>query len=130
MAAKIGQELLERNRKLEDRVGNLEFQLTSSTELITQLRHELAIKTDLLHVYTNDAIEESSPVELRNINVDILQRKIRDLEGENKRLQEEATEVRIEVKNRENDSVDLNFCSLPRRPWSARRKRRSSSRTL
>ena len=56
LAAKIGQELLERNRRLEERVNGLEIQLNSSTELITQLRHELAVKSDLLHVYTNDAI--------------------------------------------------------------------------
>ena len=64
MAAKIGQELLERNQRLEERVSVLEFQLTSSTDLITQLRHDLTVKTDLLHVYTNDAIEDSSPVEV------------------------------------------------------------------
>ena len=56
LAAKIGQELLERNLRLEERVNGLEVQLNSSTELITQLRHELAVKSDLLHVYTNDAI--------------------------------------------------------------------------
>ena len=64
LAAKIGQELLERNQRLEERVSVLEFQLTSSTDLITQLRHDLTVKTDLLHVYTNDAIEDSSPVEV------------------------------------------------------------------
>merc|ERR1711862_695122 len=37
LAAKIGQELLERNRRLEERVNGLEIQLNSSTELITQL---------------------------------------------------------------------------------------------
>ena len=56
LAAKIGHELLERNLRLEERVNGLELQLNSSTELITQLRHELAVKSDLLHVYTNDAI--------------------------------------------------------------------------
>lgn len=97
LAAKIGQELLERNRRLEDRVGGLEAQINSSTELITQLRHELAVKTDLLHVYTNDAIEEASPVELRNVNVDLMQRKVKDLEDENKRLHQEATELAKEA---------------------------------
>ena len=67
LAAKIGQELLERNQRLEERVSGLEFQLISSTDLITQLRHDLTVKTDLLHVYTNDAIEDSSPVEVSNV---------------------------------------------------------------
>ena len=46
-------------------------------------------KTDLLHVYTDD-LEESSPLELRNINVEMLQRKIDDLEADNKTLHAEA----------------------------------------
>ena len=65
-------------------------QLSSSTELITQLRYDLTIKTDLLHVYTNDAIEDSSPSDSKNVNVGIMERKIRDLEDENKKLQSEA----------------------------------------
>jgi len=58
-------ELLERNRSLEERTSSLECQVQSATDLITQLRHELQIKTDLLHVYSSDAAEESSPSELR-----------------------------------------------------------------
>jgi uncharacterized coiled-coil DUF342 family protein len=49
----------------------------------------LQAKTDLLHVYTDD-LEESSPLELRNINVEMLQRKIDDLEADNKTLHAEA----------------------------------------
>ena len=98
LAAKIGQELLERNKRLEDRVNGLEIQLSSSTELITQLRHELSVKSDLLHVYTNDAIEESSPVnEYKNFNLELLQKRIRDLEEDNKRLVAEATELAKEA---------------------------------
>ena len=67
-----------------------QIQLSSSTELITQLRYDLTIKTDLLHVYTNDAIEDSSPLDSKNVNVGIMERKIRDLEDENKKLQSEA----------------------------------------
>ena len=72
-------------------------QLASSTELITQLRYDLTIKTDLLHVYTNDAIEESSPLDSKDFNVGILERKIRDLEEENKKLQSEAAELANEA---------------------------------
>jgi trafficking kinesin-binding protein 1 len=96
LAAKIGQELLERNRRQDERVNGLEIQLASSSELITQLRHELIVKTDLLHVYTNDAIEEDiSPIQdVRNVHDEIMQRKVYELEDENKRLHQEATEVR------------------------------------
>ena len=47
LAAKIGQELLERNRFLDDKVCQLEAQVSQSTELITQLRHELQVSTEL-----------------------------------------------------------------------------------
>ena len=42
LAAKIGQELLERNQRLEERVSGLEVQLNSNIELITQLRHSIS----------------------------------------------------------------------------------------
>ena len=83
LAAKIGQELLERNQRLEERVSSLEIQLNSNIELITQLRHNLTTKTELLHVYSNSAIEDSSPVKSK-VSVETLQRKIRILEEENK----------------------------------------------
>ena len=71
--------------------------MTQSNELITQLRHELQIKTDLLHAYDSAAVDdldvENSPLEIRNVNVDLLQRKIAEMEVENRKLQEAATEV-------------------------------------
>ncbi len=104
LAAKIGQELLERNRFLDDKVSQLEAQVAQSTELITQLRHELQVKTDLLRFFSSDEAalgldgDESSPGgggdSMRSINVDLLQRKIHDLEKDNRKLQEEATAVR------------------------------------
>ena len=57
LAAKIGQELLDRNRRLDDKVCRLESNLQQSNDLITQLRHELNLKTDLLHAYTDNEIE-------------------------------------------------------------------------
>ena len=50
------------------------------------------VKTDLLHVYTND-VEDASPLELRSFNVELLQKKINDLEEENKNLHDEASQV-------------------------------------
>ena len=43
LAAKIGQELLQRNKESEERTGRLESELTAATDLITQLRHELQV---------------------------------------------------------------------------------------
>ena len=53
---------------------------------------DVQVKTDLLHVYTNDA-EDASPLELRSFNVELLQKKINDLEEENKNLHDEASQV-------------------------------------
>ena len=93
LAAKIGQELLQRNKETEDKVGRLESELVTSNDLITQLKHELQVKTDLLHVYTSD-VEDASPLELRSFNVELLQKKINDLEEENKNLHDEASKVK------------------------------------
>merc|ERR550534_1056988 len=89
LAAKIGQELLQRNKETEEKVSRLEHENQIANDTIIQLKHELQAKTDLLHVYTDD-LEESSPLELRNINVEMLQRKIDDLEADNKTLHAEA----------------------------------------
>ena len=93
LAAKIGTELLQRNKESDERISKLETELCGSNDLITQLRHELQVKTDLLHVYTND-IEDASPLEIRHFNIDVLERKINDLEEENKNLHEEASKVK------------------------------------
>ena len=124
LAAKIGQELLDRNRRLDDKVCRLESNLQQSNDLITQLRHELNLKTDLLHAYTDNEIEaaEESDDEvavaglvvsdsglgiqstdgskgkrrkLTAANVELIERKVKHLKEDNKKLQEEATEVSL-----------------------------------
>jgi len=92
LAANIGQELLQRNKESDERIVKLENDFESATEYITQLRHELQVKTDLLHVYTND-LEDISPLELRSCNVATLQKKISDLENDNKYLKEETSKL-------------------------------------
>jgi len=96
LAAKIGQELLQRNKESDEKIHKLENDFGGATELITRLRHELQVKTDLLHVYTSD-LEDASPLELRSFNVDILQKKISDLEKDNKSLHEEASKLADEA---------------------------------
>lgn len=60
LAAKIGQQLLNRNKALEERNGTLESEVSAAGEKITQLRHDLQMKTDLLAIYTNDVDDTSS----------------------------------------------------------------------
>lgn len=50
MTARIGKELLTTQGLLEARVSSLEGDLRSANDQITQLRHDLIIKTDLLQV--------------------------------------------------------------------------------
>ena len=54
LAAKIGQELLERNQRLEERVSGLEVQLNSNIELITQLRHSISKGSSRITLLCND----------------------------------------------------------------------------
>ena len=100
LAAKIGQELLERNHKLDEKVANLEVQQLRANDLITQLHHELTVKSDLLHSYINDFSEQSdllSPIEIMAFNADLMKRKVDDLKEDNRKLQEEATELARET---------------------------------
>lgn len=50
LTARIGKELLAANGRLEARVTSLEGELRSARDSITQLRHDLSAKTDLLQV--------------------------------------------------------------------------------
>merc|ERR1712223_898210 len=127
LAAKIGQELLDRNRRLDDKICGLESSLQQSNDLITQLKHELNLKTDLLHAYTDNEIEAAEESEEDDIavvgletsssglaikskdgskgrrrkltaaNVELIERKVKHLKEDNKKLQEEATELAKEA---------------------------------
>ena len=88
---------------------------------------DVQVKTDLLHVYTNDA-EDASPLELRSFNVELLQKKINDLEEENKNLHDEASQV-IPHHHLDASFITLDHLSWRMRQKNARRKKRSSLRT-
>ena len=60
LAARIGQGLLARNKALEDRLLAVESELTSTHDTVTQLRHDLLLKSELLQIYSND-FDDSSP---------------------------------------------------------------------
>lgn len=110
LAAKIGQQLLNRNKALEERNSLLDAELSSATEKITQLRHDLQMKTDLLQIYTNDVDEsscETTPTSLRHINVDILQHRVRNLEDENKSLRLEACQIASDTQEIEDKEKEL-----------------------
>lgn len=60
LTARIGKELLTHNQKLESNVATLEAELKTCNEKITQLQHELAKKTELLQIITNDVDDSGS----------------------------------------------------------------------
>ena len=64
----------------------LKFSVYNYNQMIFQ------VKTDLLRVYTND-LEDSTPHELKSINVELLTRKITELEEDNRTLHAEASKV-------------------------------------
>ena len=59
LAARIGQQLVCRNKALEERQVALESELAAATDANTQLQHQLTLKTNLLSIYTDD-IDDSS----------------------------------------------------------------------
>lgn len=112
LTARIGKELLSHNQKLESTVSELENELKSANEKITQLSHELLKKTELIQILTNDVDEEPPPESetlsgLKGINLDIMQRKIGTLEDENKQLKTEFAKLAHEADVCEQQEANL-----------------------
>ncbi|XP_075436535.1 LOW QUALITY PROTEIN: huntingtin-associated protein 1 [Ascaphus truei] len=109
LAARIGQSLLKQNRALSERNGFLEEQVENATEEVSQLRHEVSMREDLLHLYTSST--ESEPVSTTSVplrrnkssfclqhgQLDTLQQKLSSLEEENQKLRSEADHLLTET---------------------------------
>ncbi|XP_013186500.2 trafficking kinesin-binding protein milt isoform X2 [Amyelois transitella] len=93
LTARIGKELLTANGRLEARVSALEGELRSARDHITQLRHDLNAKTDLLQVLTNDTEEATSPTEQESPTAAALRKRTGALERENRALRDEAARL-------------------------------------
>lgn len=81
-------------------MAELEQELRSANENISQISHELQQKNELINILTeNESIDLPSPSPTHaksspfNINVDILQKKINYLESENRSLHSEVAQV-------------------------------------
>ncbi|XP_047016354.2 trafficking kinesin-binding protein 1 [Ictalurus punctatus] len=122
LAARIGQSLLKKNRTLSEQNEYLEEQVGNIREEVAQLHHELNLKDELLQFYTNVAEESeedatSSPVRGQRgrtllpfpsgSSVDVLQRKLRDLEEENLSLRSEASHLKSETETYEEKEQQL-----------------------
>ncbi|KAF7231993.1 hypothetical protein EG68_07786 [Paragonimus skrjabini miyazakii] len=112
LAAKIGKNLLDKNHELEQRLSEAEKKLALTEDTINQLRHNLAIKDNLLQIYSrdhpDDAIEDhvslssgwlsplpdagppsDSGFSMASVNFSQLNQKVRELEEENYVLRQE-----------------------------------------
>ncbi|TSK87408.1 Trafficking kinesin-binding protein 1 [Bagarius yarrelli] len=120
LAARIGQSLLKKNRSLSEQNEYLEEQVGNIREEVAQLHHELNLKDELLQFYTNTAEESEddakSPSGRRTgaalsftagSSVDVLQRKLRDLEEENLSLRSEASNLKSETETFEEKEQQL-----------------------
>ncbi|XP_047737920.1 trafficking kinesin-binding protein 1 isoform X2 [Hyalella azteca] len=109
LAARIGQQLVCRNRALEERQALLEQELQASTEANTQLQHQLHLKSNLLSIYTDDpddSSRETTPSTVRHVGVELLQQKVRRLQEDNLQLRDEASRLAgatTECEEREDD---------------------------
>ncbi|XP_055549600.1 trafficking kinesin-binding protein milt isoform X3 [Wyeomyia smithii] len=96
LTVQIGKELLTQNTALENRVAELEQELKSTNENLAQLAHELHQKNELIGILTNDADDSSenvTPTTSKSVNLELLQRKVKSLEDENKSLRCEAAQL-------------------------------------
>ncbi|XP_068616682.1 trafficking kinesin-binding protein 1-like [Brachionichthys hirsutus] len=125
LAARIGQSLLKKNKALSERNELLEEQAEHVREELSQLRHDLSMKDELLQFYTNAAEEsegesttstparstETSVSALPFFPLDSLQKKLKDLEEENKSLRSEASHLETEtISYEEKEQQLVNDC--------------------
>lgn len=120
LAAKIGQSLLQQNKQLEGRIELTEEKFTIIHDQNIQFRHDLKLKDELLNIYTNDLAQSDSEDEAvscnqkgktslqsKYINIENLQKKIKNLEEENLHLRIETAELRTTTINIEEKEEEL-----------------------
>ncbi|XP_040186923.1 huntingtin-associated protein 1 isoform X2 [Rana temporaria] len=106
LAARIGQSLLKQNRELTSRNEYLEEQLEAAKEEVYQLRHEVSMREDLLHLYTSNLDSESTSAIAtplprnhssfcleQDVHLDALQQKLKNLEEDNRKMRNEASHI-------------------------------------
>uniref|UniRef100_S4RIH6 Trafficking kinesin protein 1 n=1 Tax=Petromyzon marinus TaxID=7757 RepID=S4RIH6_PETMA len=126
LAARIGQTLLEKNKSLSERVEHLEDELEHTLEQVNQLRHDLSMKDELLHIYTHtveDCESDSSgstPLERSGgslvgghipAQLDAVHKRLKELEDENLRLRSKACHIKTEtISYEEKEQQLVNDC--------------------
>lgn len=126
LAARIGQSLLEQNKDLKQRnelleqeysnanetVEHLTLEVIAAADRVTQLRHELTLKTGLLHAYSQDLETDSeagTPTKEKFFihNWEELHKKVQVLEDENEELRSKASVCEENIEEVEKKESDL-----------------------
>uniref|UniRef100_A0A5S6QDY3 HAP1 N-terminal domain-containing protein n=1 Tax=Trichuris muris TaxID=70415 RepID=A0A5S6QDY3_TRIMR len=94
LAAKIGKTLLERNHELQQTNEMLEEQLNNANDQVTQLKHDLQQKVNLLQMVTDEEYDRSSAQCDDLSSLTDLQKKLKLLEEENSNLKLEANHLK------------------------------------
>uniref|UniRef100_A0A7N8XLN7 Trafficking kinesin protein 1 n=1 Tax=Mastacembelus armatus TaxID=205130 RepID=A0A7N8XLN7_9TELE len=112
LAARIGQSLLKKNKALSERNELLEEQVEHIREEVSQLRHDLSMKDELLQFYTSAAEESEGDASTPTFfPLECLQKKLKDLEEENKSLRSEASHLETEtISYEEKEQQLVNDC--------------------
>lgn len=111
LAAKIGQTLLEKNKFFEDKNEELEQALSQANEKLSQLKHDLSMKEELLKIYTqNYEIGDLSSPDTPGAggaHVPSLEKKIKSLEDENLDLHMETSKLKLMTQELEDKEQKL-----------------------
>lgn len=111
LAARIGQTLLQKNRDAELYSQKLEEELENVMEQVSQLKHEISLKEDLLHTYANDESDSSgapSPIkEFRKLGSSGMMGHFEELQTRIKRLEVDNGQLRLDKVQFEHESEEL-----------------------
>ncbi|XP_046908105.1 uncharacterized protein LOC124500656 isoform X2 [Dermatophagoides farinae] len=132
LAARIGQSLLDQNQNQSERIDELEQELSHAKDKITQLRHDVSSKSELLRFYITKDEEEiddenDSENDLNYTSIsshhsisqkdasqilDDLERRVNSLEEENSRLKVEKETKVCDLEEEERKELQLiNECA-------------------
>jgi hypothetical protein len=111
LAAKIGKSLLEQNKELRDRNDFLEECVNASNETVTQLKHQLQQRSDLLNTVCSlgDDYYQQEEATRNDQIVEKLQNRVRQLEDESSNLRLETTSLKefiYEVESQSQEKID------------------------
>ncbi|XP_068118522.1 trafficking kinesin-binding protein 1-like isoform X2 [Hyperolius riggenbachi] len=120
LAARIGQSLLKQNQELTVKNQYLEEQLEAAKEEVFQLRHEVSMREDLLHLYTSNLESEGASATAtplrrtqssfcldQNVQLDSLQQRLKNLEEENQKMRSEVSNIMEATNNYEDQESSL-----------------------